>query len=330
MNKPAKIALGCLLLPVGFTALAVVTLLAVKSAGVPDRQPATRELRQPLPEVASLPPAPAEPPATGIEPVPAREGMIVRIQLEQGFFRILPGPTGDGIRVDAEYDEGGYDLTQAYGEEGGRPVYHLRFESKVHWLRRALADGSFSDDDMDENHITVHLPRGVPMELDLDIDLSECEIDLSGLALVGLDVDMSMGEFDVVVDEENPSPLPLARFKGRMGEFGYEGLSRLRAAQLVVHGSMGDHRVDLDGELLTDTRLELKMRMGEMRVRLPEDALWDPHSRATVKMGEMDGSLDGQGTQDPEARKLLVRADVTFGSLVVDRYRSRALTREDR
>lgn len=330
MNKPAKIALGCLLLPVGLTALGVVTLLAVRSAGVPDRQPATRELRQPLPESASLPPAPAEPPAPGLEPVPAHDGMIVRIQLEQGYFRILPGPTAEGIRVEADYDEGGYQLTQEYGEEDGRPVYDLRFESKVHWFRRALADGSFSDDDMDENHVTVHLPRAVPMELFLDIDLSETEVDLSGLALLGLVVDMSMGEYDVVVDEDNPSGMALARFKGRVGEFSLEGLSRLRASHIVVHGSMGEHRIDLDGPLLADTQMELKMRMGEMRVRLPEDAFWDPHSRATVKMGELDGSLEGRGAQDPEAFKLLVRADVTFGGMVVDRYRSRALTRENR
>lgn len=327
MNRAAKAALGCVLFPVGLFVIGLVVFAGARAVGVPESRSRSQSLEQALD-------APPAPPTTEITSEPSGEsssvtqvepGVIVFLELEEGMFTIEPGPAEQGIRVDADYDEATYRLEQSYDIEGETPVYRLRFESTVGWLRRLATQGGFDDGDMAENDILVTLPRDVPLKLVLKASKSETEVNLDGLALTDLAVDFDMGEYNVVSHRANP--IPMGTFAGNfgMGEFDVEGISNFRCSRVEVEGSMGEARLDFRETLLQDTDVRVKWRMGEIGLRVPDDAYWDPDSRFSATMGEVDNARVGRTSDfDPEtAHHLKVDASIFMGEMVVREVRGR-------
>jgi hypothetical protein len=342
MRRAGKIALGCLGIPVALFLFSVMLAIGFKAAGVPDRKPATAELKQPLrgdgADGAGAPGRDAETEgapneegsSTVLESVPrqssdevstralgAGQAVKVILDLEEGAFEIVPGPASEGIQVKADYDEATYDLRQEYdAERDGTPVYRLRFKSKIHFMRRVMQDGQFSDEDLDDNRLRVQLPRDTPMDLVLNISKSDTDIDLSGLQLREALSRFRMGEYRLEVNEPNPQPMGTFLVDANMGEVRLEGLSNLRAGRLVTQGMMGEMRVDLSEALRMDTELRVHMRLGEMRLRLPENANWE-FARGGVQatLGEVSGTTQHPGQPDPEAPTLKVNGGVFMGQL---------------
>lgn len=324
MHRAAKIGLGCLFAPLGLFVLGLVFVGSMKVAGVPETRITDERQSQALPEQArtTLTQLMTDHPDDSIGLQPA---VRVILDLDTGVFRVEPGPADEGITVDAEYDEGTFELLREYGVEEGVPTFRLTFRSKVSWLRRLANTGSFSDEDLEMNEVTVFLPEGVPLDLRVKIQRSESELDLSGLALTDLVTKFSMGDYEVVARTDNPVPLRQASFDVGMGETRLTGLSHLRAGRIEFKGGMGEISVDFGTSLLTDTVVDARMRMGELSLRIPDDALLDPQSNCRVVMGEYDdAALTGRRVQDPElAKRLLLNGSVLMGVLAVDEFRSR-------
>ncbi len=324
MHRAAKIGLGCLFAPLGLFVLGLVFVGSMKVAGVPETRITDERESQALPEDArtTLTQRMTDFPddSIGLEPA-----VRVILDLDMCMFRIEPGPADEGITVDAEYDEGSFELLREYGVEADVPTFRLTFRSKVSWLRRLANTGSISDEDLEMNEITVFLPEGVPLDLRVKIQRSESELDLSGLALTDLVTKFSMGDFEVVARSDNPVPLRRATFDVGMGETRLTGLSHLRAGTIQLKGGMGEISVDFGTSLLTDTVVDARMRMGEMSLRIPDDALLDPQSNCSAVLGEYENSsLTGRRVDDPElAKRLLLNGSVLMGALIVEEFRSR-------
>ncbi len=331
MNRAGKIALGCLLAPVGFLALILFFLAIGRVAGVPESRTTSATLEQPISEGSKTGSAvtnlervdgsrtrPGEnSPNQGLQDNP---GVTVTLNLEEGQFEIVPGPADEGIRVDADYDEATYELTQKYDVDGkGHPTYELKFKSRVSLLRR-LANWEQLEESEHDNHVIVQLPVNTPMILNMRISKGESEVDLSGLALRGLKTNLRMGEHGITVDEVNPIDMEELDIDTSMGEFGFDGLSRLRARKIEVTGSMGEVRVDLGGPLEIDTELFVSMKMGELSLFLPDNAIWDS-SGLKAALAEVGGSTDGPQSLDPETSPVLrLDGSVFLGEIIVDSY----------
>ena len=130
MNRVAKVGLGCLLLPVGTTVLALIFFLSMKAAGVPDPEPKDQTFAQ---EIGTR----LEPTAPGTnlersgdQPALSRQAsaaaVIVDIDVQECRFYLESGPAEDGVRVEASYDEATYVLEKAYDLEGDTPIFRLK------------------------------------------------------------------------------------------------------------------------------------------------------------------------------------------------------------
>ena len=332
MNKAGKIALGCLLAPVGVLALLVFFFAAMRMAGIPDPNPRSSTLHQDLPQsstelVRDPSHTQGDAGATQLANVVA-----VKLEMEEGLFEIVPGPAEDGIRVDADYDDGSYELTQDYGEEDGRPSYHLAFRSRVSFWRRIADDGSWTDEDMQDNQITVQLPVGTPMTLHLELSKAEVQVDLTGLALVNLATELRMGEYVVECEDYNPVPMGEARLKSTMGEFRINGLAYLNASTIRMEASMGELTLDFRDDLRCDTAIIARLRMGQLNLRLPESARWDTESRLRKTWGEIVGNLENPAPPSEGAYLLSIDSQVFMGEMDIDTYASRPkdLLQQDR
>lgn len=327
MNKGVKIGLGCLLAPIGIAVISVVFFAGLHMAGVPEPDQGSESIGQALPAPPTeLVRSPQDPDASapGGEAIsfPTDRVALVVLELEEGYFEVFPGPASEGIKVTADYDQATYELKQSYDMDGDRPVYLLQFRSKISFWRRIAADGSFSDEDMENNHLQIQLPVDTPMDLSIKIDKSESTVELDGLALANLETDFSMGEFEILINEPNPIVMEKATFGARMGEFRVEGISFLSPATVETKGGMGEVTLDWGGPLRRDTEIITHMRMGELNLRLPDNARWDPQNRIRATWGEVSG--DREGDPDAMGPLLSIDANVFMGEMVIDRYRVRA------
>jgi len=317
MRTGVKILLGCLATPFVIVAILLVLALAFRAAPLPESETVAADLEQMVPGVTSEQLA-----AEGLtvdDAVPAGDPMPVSIVLEEGSFRIEPGPPGSPIRIEGDYDHAMYELTQEVTRDSsGRPSYSLSFLPRYSMMRRLLSQGIVEVDE-NTNRLTLYLPQGVPMALKMQVRKGKSEMQLGGLALQSATFDLEMGEHRVHVDRPNPIEMENLQVNSGMGEVRLDGLGNLRSGSIVFFGKMGEVHLDMGRELLRDTTLFTRMRMGEMRVRLPREAR--STGSATAFLGEVNGSPNYGGDEAAEGLHTIdVRGSITIGQLDYQRY----------
>lgn len=274
---------GCLGL--GATVILVFALIAAlalrNSSG--SSEWARDELTQELPRVV-LPDDPSQ--ATGDElPTPFapralepdQVGRVV-LNVKACEFIILPGRSGEPIRVEADYDTQRYALGQKLDtDDDGAWTYHLSFS-----YRSFL---SMFGNQGDHPKVRLYLPPGVPFSLEGVVSMGESDLELGGLWITATDLDLGMGSHALSFDR--PSPRPMERFKldASMGELQVRGLGNASPGEVSVEHSMGEMRLDLRGDWITDSNVQASCSMGECRVTVPRDVAVEL-DRAHVSLGE--------------------------------------------
>ena len=320
MRTGAKVFLGCLAAPFVLVLLLGILALVYRAMPMEPAERASANLEQPLdnPGVTE-----AQLSAEGLAAdsgVPAGQPLAVSLWMEEGSFTIKPAPPGTGIRIEGDYDKGAYDLHQELVHDGsGAPVYKLSFKPRYSMLRRLLGQGFKIDET--ENRLTVHLPRGLPMDLRANLRKGQSHMELGGLALTSAVIDLAMGEHEVSVGEPNPLEMSSLELNVGMGEMTLKDLGNLRASSLIVWGKMGEVEVDMGSHLARDTKLVTRMRMGEMTLGLPTEARVT--TRTSVFLGEATGAQQGKDDEPRVAEsgfELQVQAGVTMGELRIHRH----------
>jgi len=258
----------------------VAGLTVLENRRSPERQ--QTELLQELPQVER--PKPAEPArevldrsAFEIDAADVSEPGRVILDLTDGDFVIEPGEPGAPIRVEADFDKVGFELTEsyeAYGETGW--IYRLGYRRKS-MFRFVMNQG--------EKNVRVILPRDVPLTLEGEIGRGQSRVELGGLWL--LETDLELGAGDHEVSFRDPLLAPMGRFvvEGSMGKLDIRGLGNASPESVQVGHSMGALTVDLRGPWARDATVSASGSMGEMNVRLPADGVAFDVRRVGVFMG---------------------------------------------
>jgi hypothetical protein len=307
MKIARRVLLGCLaVLILGVLVLVVVAGVMV-ALGPPEQRPARAEEEQPV-TVPRLPPGVTPSPR---EVPPPAAALRVELSLDEGRFDVAPGEPGGGVRVEADYDQGLYELAQeTVPTSGGGQTVRIDFRPRYSTLRRLLTLGHV---DANRNRVRVVLPPDVPLTLAGSIERGESRIDLSGLALSGLDLDLAMGRHEVSIDKPNPLTIADLRLSMRMGELRARGLGNARFRAARLEGSMGNMDIDLRGAYAADARVDAHLSMGEMRLRIPDDVRVKVESR--ILLGESGGKHRDAASLPPDAPTLVVTGSVTLGGI---------------
>ncbi len=317
--------IGCL--SVGALGVAAIFLLsAINLAYEPEEpRPEQRELVRELPEAPELP-APAFPGSdapsvpdslslpdsadTGVE----RAGRIV-LDLSVGNFVVRPGPAGEPIRVEADYDTASFDLSEEYTTtDDGTWTYEVSFGARRGFLGM-LFGGGVQDGD---NRIELIIPRGHPMDIVGKIGIGESDVDLGGLWI--RDVDLELGTGDHFVEFRDPLPFPMADFAidASIGEVEVRNLGAGSPRSVTVEHGIGELLVDLQGSWRQDADVDVKCGIGACRLWLPDSAHIDVR-KASVGLGE--SRVERQDSEDlPEdAPTLHLEMRGSIGEVRVER-----------
>lgn len=308
---------GCLAL----FALAVGLLLLIGAIQL------TREDQEPDPQERQasheLPPAPAQPDQVempeiaplppGVEAPPAAAAGTLVLDLRMGEFTIRPGPAGEPIRVEGDYDANAFNLVESFNEnDDGTWTYDVSFGAKGGLLGLLFRGGSNN-----RNRVDVIIPRGHPVAIIGRIGMGESEIDLGGLWVERVDLELSAGDHFIEFREPLPVPMEEFRLDGSMGDLEVRGLGAASPRTVSVDHGMGEVLVDLTGPWRRDADIDVGFSMGECRVWLPQSARVKI-ARAGVGMGEKRIDSRDESGLPADAPLLTLSASGSMGELRVE------------
>ena len=296
--------LGCLVVVLlVFLVLATVGL----TMGVPDEDLVSQEYSRGFPE----------PDRFAVEPrdlEPARPGRVV-LDLSMGQFVIEPGPPGDPIRIEADYDAGSYELIEGFepsGESGW--VYRVEFGLGISWVRKM-----FHIEDAD-NRIRIIIPRDVPFVLEGDVGVGESDFELGGLWVTGVELDTGIGEHAVSFAEPVPQPMDHFRIDGSTGELRVSGLGNASPAEVSIYQNIGELHLDLGGAWRQDADVRASHRIGALNVYLPDENIGVELLRSRLTIGERDvRAVTDRSPPPPGAPTVRLSLASTLGELRVNR-----------
>ncbi len=314
---------GCLsVLALGV--LVVFLISAVHLTTEPeDPRPEQLQVERPLPDAPELPRSPASdrPQIGEVLPLPELAefpsdseltGQVV-IDLKMGDFVIRPGPAGEPIRIDADYDAGTFELTEELTtDDDGGWTYEVSFSSKRGWLGLLLGGGRHNID----NRIEIIIPRGHPIDLVGKVGMGEFEADLGGLWVRRVDLELGAGDHFVEFSDPLPYPMESFRTESSMGSVEVRSLGDASPDSVEVDHSMGELFLDLKGAWQGDAEVDVGFSMGECRVWLPEDVHVEIE-RASVGLGE--SSIDRPRSDPPaDAPTLALRVSGSMGEANIE------------
>jgi len=276
---------GCL----GIVALIVLVggiLAATALSGVRAEKLQQRVLTRELPHSPAASGAEDVAPAVPPRAVPA-SGRVV-LDLARAEFHIEPARAGESMRVEANYDESTFELTESFEERDGVPwTYEVRFRGRGSGLMNALRMMFGAT----QPEVRIFLPADVPLELELTLDQGGANVDLGGLWLTEADLSLEQGGFQIDVDRPLRQPMERLALHGSMGGMQVSRLGNASPRRLDVEFSMGGLELDLRGEWVTDSVITLNASMGGVVLRLPTDVVIEGLETDRIRLPE-DREID--------------------------------------
>ena len=254
---------------------------------------------------ARLEPAPTE---TGQAPIdPAAAGRVM-LNLSQGEFHLYPAEPGEGLKVQARYDEDMYQLDERFETPPDSAwTYSIEFYRTMPWMqalfRQILGEA-------EDPVVKIYLPRDVPIELGLIIQEGGMEADLGGLWLIDAEILFNKGGFALDVSEPLRVPVERLKIHGSMGGFEAENLGNASPSILDIDCRMGGADIDLRGPWQNDCAIDLSVRMGGMAVLAPRDVRIDGVPTITSSGLRDDGEVP--------VPRLTFRLQQSMGEIEVD------------
>lgn len=239
---------------------------------------------------------------------------VIEVDLDMGDFTIKPGPAGEPIRVDADYDTSRFELQEQMEQQAdGSFVYKLKFGAAGGFWGLLLGGGNEGD-----NRVELTIPRGRPILLRGRIQMGQSRTDLGGLWLQDVDLEYKAGDHLLEFREPTPFPVGEMTVQGSMGALELHNLGQASPKKLEVRHGMGELRVDLQGEWRRDALAKISFKMGECRVYLPDNAKVDLE-RARVAMGEARSDKPPVKDLPPGAPTIKVDVSGSMGELRIER-----------
>jgi hypothetical protein len=229
-------------------------------------------------------------------------------------FTIRPGPAGEPIRVEADYDSNGFRLAKSFETRSdGSWVYELEFKPKGGWLGTILRGGNQS-----KNDLVLVIPKGQPIELTGSIGIGESNTDLGGLWIESVDLKMGIGDHFLEISQPTAEPIGSFQIDSSLGELEVRRLGNGSPASITVEHSIGELFLDLKGDWLNDSAVEVEFGIGEFQLWLPELVHIDLVS-SSVSIGEKSIDIPDETDIPADAPTVTLNLSGNIGELSVER-----------
>lgn len=310
--------LGCLGLGLVLAVLGFVFFALPNLGPGPDPEPVQRQAAVPMnvlagggrevPDLGAVeaPATPAE--ALPVEPGPATGEWTLDLDLAMGNFVLEPAPAGEGLSVEADYDEARF-LFEHEIDEAERRV-RIRFGNRGAtrlWFGKNEA----------KNRVIIRLPREVPLRLTGDLKVGQTRAELGGLHMADINLDFGVGDHALRFSEPTTGSLGRVSLRNGVGELTVRELGNASPGRVSVNQDLGELLLDLSGAWRGDATVAARVSLGECVVRVPDTVGLDVR-RANVSLGSVIRPDPDDGAElAADAPRLTLDLRGSLGELIV-------------
>jgi hypothetical protein len=255
---------GCMGI-VGVIGILIAIVLAVIYVGSKPVAIEDQAFTPPIPAPVAAPDEPAEE-APANELPAAGAGRLV-LDMRHGDLYLEPAPPGESLHVKARYDRELCELEETLDADQEPWLYRLSFQCEasgfLQTLRQMLS-GS-------KPEVRMFLPADLPLQLELHAGQGGAIMELGGLWLTEMDAEFEMGGLVMMFDEPLREPMQRMKIHGSMGGLVAGSVGNASPRKLDLDYRMGGMQVDLRGQWLNDSDIEIRFRMGGGEVTLPDN-----------------------------------------------------------
>lgn len=303
---------GCLTL-IGLSVGLLLLLGALQMAlGPREVEMEQAEYSHPLPETnglllsESLEARKILPLPDGVQPE-VRSGRL-ELDLSMGNFTIKPGPAGQPMKVEADYDSKSFELKEEFdSSESGDWTYKIRFGSRMGGLGALFGDEG-------RNRVVITVPRDQPLEIVGEIGVGQSNAQLGGLWIDRVDLDIGIGEHRFDFNERPPFPMESFQLNSSIGELTVHNLGNASPRKVQVNHNIGEVLLNLEGDWQGDVEAEVSINIGECNLRVPDNVRLDLEE-ARVSLGERQMARRNEEDLPEDAPTLRLRATGRIGEI---------------
>jgi len=191
----------------------------------------------------------------------ANEPLMFYIDADAGEITVSKNDTLDVIAISADVNEDVDRLEMGLDERQNE--FSVSLERKK-WLKSMDNEGS--------SELEIKLPTNATLQLTGAIKAGRIEFDLGGLKLKNIELRNMAGE--VIVDFPDPNPIEMESLdiNVKVGETTLRRLGNARFHDANINGGIGELHIDLTGEILTNSEVDIDLDIGATTVFLPTNS----------------------------------------------------------
>jgi hypothetical protein len=151
--------------------------------------------------------------------------------------------------------------------------YDISNETGTLYIKLKESTHFWGDDD-DHNghnrHLDIKLGTAIPVSFDLELGAGKGEIDLTDLQVK--DIKISTGASSVTMKCSRPNPISAddISIESGVSKFTATNLSNLNFSNLKFSGGVGSYKLDFDGKLRKNAKVQIEVGLGSINVYVPK------------------------------------------------------------
>ncbi len=123
-----------------------------------------------------------------------------------------------------------------------------------------------------DNEMEFYFPSRIKTDLFLDFGVGDAEIDLTDISITKLNINCGLSDVELEINEPNDVVCESISIENGLGDLSVTGLGNLLAKRIDINIGLGSADIDLTGDRIEDTDINVDVGLGSLDMILPEKA----------------------------------------------------------
>ncbi len=121
-----------------------------------------------------------------------------------------------------------------------------------------------------DNEMEFYFPPQIKTDLFLDFGVGDAEIDLTDISITKLNINCGLSDVELEINKRNSVICESVSIENGLGDLSVFGLGNLAAKKIDINIGLGSADIDLSGDRIYDTDINVDVGLGSLDMTLPK------------------------------------------------------------
>ena len=121
-----------------------------------------------------------------------------------------------------------------------------------------------------DNEMEFYFPPQIKTDLFLDFGMGDAEIDLTDISITKLNINCGLSDVELEINKRNSVICESVSIENGLGDLSVVGLGNLAAKKIDINIGLGSADIDLSGDRIYDTDINVDVGLGSLDMTLPK------------------------------------------------------------